>query len=79
MKIKVMGKVHREGISKKTNKAYNYNQLHYLGYEPGVEGQAALTVYVDPSLYPYADIKIGGEYNVEYNARGYVIGFAPAS
>ena len=76
MKMKVLGKMHRAGTSRKTGNAYDFIQLHYLGKEPGVEGQAACTVNIDPGLLPYEDVKIGADYNVEYGPRGYVTGFS---
>ena len=77
MKIKVLGKAHREGVAKRTGNPYNCIQLHYLGKENGVEGQAACVLNLDPSMYPYDSIAIGKEYNVEFNQRGYVAEFAP--
>lgn len=49
MKIKVIGKAHREGVSKKSGNPYNFNQVHYNGPDRGVEGMAALTLNLDPS------------------------------
>lgn len=77
MKIKVLGKAHLEGVSKKTGNPYNFNQIHFLGKAPGVEGQAALTATLDPVAYPISSIVVGQEYNLEYNGRGYVVDFAP--
>ena len=77
MKIKVIGKAHRFGTSKKTGKDYDFLQLHYIGKERGVEGDAALTVTLDSELYPYDKIVVGGEYNVEYGRGGYVVNFEP--
>ena len=54
MKIKVIGKAHLEGKSKRTGKEYNFNQVHYTGPDRGVDGLAALTLTLDPSLIPYA-------------------------
>ena len=85
MKIKVIGKAHREGVAKKTGNPYNFNQIHYTGPDrgveddplPGVEGLAALVLNLDPSLIPYADIKLNAEYEVDFGPRGYVVGFTP--
>lgn len=77
MKIKVIGKAHLEGTSKKTGKPYNFNQLHYVGKAQGVEGDAALTMSLDPAFYSYAAIIVGGEYDVEFGPRGHVISFTP--
>lgn len=77
MKIKVYGKAHLEGTSKKTGRPYNLNQVHYLGKAPNVEGQSAETMFLDPAMYPIETIVVGMEYNVEWNNRGYVVGFEP--
>ena len=76
MKIKVYGKAHMEGVSKKTGNPYNFNQVHYLGKARGVEGQAAMTLMLDPKDYPIGSIVVGEEYNVEFDNRGYVVEFA---
>ena len=76
MRIKVYGKSHLEGIAKKTGNPYNFNQVHYLGKARNVEGQAALTLALDPREYPIDRIEVGKEYDVEFDQRGYVIGFS---
>ena len=78
MRIKVYGKSHLEGIAKKTGNPYNFNQVHYLGKARNVEGQAALTLALDPHDYPIDRIEVGKEYDVEFDQRGYVIGFTLA-
>ena len=75
MKIKVAGKAHLEGTSKRTGKGYNFNQVHYLGKAFGVEGQAACTLNLDPVQYPIASIMVGEKYNVEFDNRGYPVEF----
>ncbi len=77
MKIKVIGKAHLEGTSKKTGKPYNLNQLHYVGKAQGVEGDAAMTMPLDPTFCPYAAIIVGGEYDVEFGPHGRVMNFTP--
>ena len=44
----------------------------------GVEGQAALTLALDSFDYPIDRIKVGREYDVEFDNRGYVVAFAHA-
>lgn len=70
MKIKVLGKAHHKGHSKRTDRDYDFLQFHYLGTDPKVEGEAALTVSVDPNIIDFASVVIGGEYIVEYGPRG---------
>lgn len=77
MKIKVIGKAHLSGTSKRTGKDYDFIQVHYNGKARGVEGMAALTLTLDPKEYPLASIGVGSEYNVEFDNRGYIQEFAP--
>lgn len=77
MKIKVLGKFHMQGTSKKSGNPYNLNQIHYLGKARGVEGQSAETQFLDARDYPYDQIILGLEYNIEFDNRGYVVGFEP--
>lgn len=77
MRIKVFGKQHLEGVAKKTGNPYNFNQVHYLGKARNVEGQAALTLALDPIEYPLPSIIVGKEYDVEFDQRGYVVSFEP--
>ena len=79
MVIKVIGKAHLQGVSRRTNQPYNFNQVHFNGPAQGVEGVAAQVQALDPAIFPYDKIQLGGEYNIEYNARGYVVSFAPVS
>ena len=76
-KIKVIGKAHLEGKSKRIGKEYNFNQVHYTGPDRGVEGIAALTLSLNPVLISYDDIKLNAEYEVDFGPRGYVVVFRP--
>lgn len=78
MKIKVNGKAHRVGTSKKTGNPYDFIQLHYTAPDRGVEGLASLTVNIDSALYPYEKIIVGKEYFIEYGRSGYVVSFDAA-
>ncbi len=79
MKIKVIGKQHMEGTSKRTGQPYNFNAIHFNGPARGVEGLAAQTVNLDPSIYPFADVVIGAEYNLEFDQRGYCVSLLPVT
>ena len=79
MKIKVIGKAHLKGTSKKTGNPYDFIQVHYNGRAYGVEGVAALTLSLDPKDYPFADVVVGGDYNVEFDRRGYIVEFLPVT
>lgn len=78
MKIKVYGKAHLEGKSKKTGNPYNFNQIHYLAPARGVEGLAATTLNLDSAMYPLDRIVVNAEYLVEFDNRGYPVEFIPA-
>lgn len=77
MKVKIYGKAHLEGTSKRTGKPYNFIQVHYLSPARGVDGLAAQTLMLDPALHPLESIVVNGEYNVEFDNRGYPVEFFP--
>lgn len=79
MVIKVIGKQHMEGTSKKTGQPYNFNSFHFIAPARGVEGMAAQTVNLDPAIYPYGEVVIGREYELDFDQRGYCISFQPVS
>lgn len=78
MKIKVIGKAHLQGTSKRTGAPYNFIQVHYNGPARGVIGDAALTVNLDPSMVNFDSIVVPGDYSVEFDQRGYPVSFGPA-
>ena len=77
MKIKVIGKAHLKGTSKRTGNSYDFIQVHYNGPAQGVVGTAALTVNLDPTKINFDSIMVPGDYNVEFDQRGYPVEFAP--
>ncbi len=79
MKINVIGKAHSQGTSKRTGNSYNFIQVHYNGPARNVVGLAAMTLSLDPSMVPFDSIVVPGDYNVEFDNRGYPVTFASAS
>jgi len=79
MKIRVIGKAHFLGTSKRTGKSYDFIQVHYNGPARDVVGLAAMTLSLDPAMVDYHNIMVPGDYNVEFDNRGYPVAFAPAS
>lgn len=81
MKITVTGKAHMQGTSKKTGNPYNFIQLHYNGPARNVVGLGAMTVNIDPSMARYDAITVPGDYNIEFDHRGFPVEFSaiPAS
>ena len=78
MKIHVVGKLHLKGTSKKSGNPYDFIQVHYLGKAPGVEGQAALTLNLDPTDHSYASIKVPADYIAGFDGKGFIVDFYPA-
>ena len=77
MKIKIVGKAHLQGTSKKTGKPYNFIQLHYLGRAYGVIGEAALTAALDPDLVDFDKLPVPSEAVLEFDGKGYPVEFTP--
>lgn len=77
MIVKVEGKEHREGVSK-AGKNYNFNNVHFLARQRGVEGMAAVSKIVDTAVISYEDILVGQHYDLELDLGGNIIGMHPA-
>ena len=77
MKVRIIGKVHREGVSKKSGRPYDFIELHYTGPAHGVIGEAALTKTIDPSLFNFDELAVPAEYQIEYDSTGAVVSLAP--
>lgn len=77
MKVKIVGKQHMKGTSKKSGTPYDFYALYCLGKSSRVEGQICITVNVRPEDSPYADAVVGSDYNLEYDQNGYLADFAP--
>lgn len=75
MKIHVEGKAHLKGTSRRTGNDYDFVQVHYLGKARGVDGFAAKTLNLDPKDYPLESIRVGADYECEFDERGYCIAF----
>lgn len=78
MKIIVLGKTQRSGVSKKTGKDFCGNIVYYSTPEEGIEGAIVSDVWLDPNKYPLSDIAVGKTYNLEYEKTGFVRLFALA-
>ena len=76
-KVMVIGKEHREGISKKTGKPYSINVAYYTGEKPGVNGVVGFDTVIGLDLCSYENIQIGKYYLLEFDNRGFVLSFKP--
>ncbi len=79
MIIKVIGKRHFKGTSRRTGNDYDFNSVFFLGKVDNGEGQRGDSVNLDPAMFPYEDIAIGGLYDIEYGPYGRVVDFRRAS
>lgn len=77
MKIKVYGKAHLFGTSKKTGNKYDFIQLHCLIPQRGVVGEAAKVVTVSPDLVNFDSIIVGKSCSVEVDFDGRVFSCVP--
>lgn len=77
MKIKVYGKSHLIGTSKKTGNKYDFIQLHCLVSSRGVEGEAAKVVTVSPDIVNYDSIIVGKCCSFEVDFDGRVVSCVP--
>ena len=78
MKVKVVGCVHRKGVSKKTGKEFNacfvsvtYPQKDYVGLK-------AEELYISMETLGGVIPEPGKEYNLEYNRSGFIDSFTPS-
>ena len=77
MKVKVYGKAHLFGTSKKTGNKYDFIQIHCLVPARGVEGEAAKVVSVYPDMVNYDSIIVSKSCSVEVDFDGHVLSCVP--
>ena len=75
MKAVVLGKEYASGTSKKTGKPFAATVVHVSFKKNKVEGQAVDSVWLDPVSYPVESILVGKTYDIDRDARGFVVGF----
>lgn len=78
MIINVVGKERFRGTSKKTGNPYDFINIYYIGAARGVEGYRSESLMLDPKEFDYDVIRVGSDYQVDFDRRGYCIGFRAA-
>lgn len=73
MIVKIEGKEHRQGTSRKTGRDYDFFVLHFVAPQAGVEGNAAVQKIVDPSIMDYDKILVGLYYELTPDLNGSII------
>lgn len=76
MRIELVGKVHRSGVSKKSGNPYDFIELHVVLPKRGVIGKAAQTVTTDAAVCPF-DQLIPGVYDAEFDNNGNLLSLVP--
>lgn len=77
MKVVVLGKEFASGTSKKTGKDFAATVAHVAYKKARCEGQCVESVWLDPVLYPMEKVEVGKTYDIDRDARGFVVGFEP--
>lgn len=76
MIVEIIGKQHREGVSLKTGKEYNFNVVYFIGPDRGVIGAKGQEVILDSDLYSLESIEVGDRYDIQFGPRGVVQNFS---
>lgn len=76
MIIKLIGKSHRQGISKTSNKQYDFYELHIAVPAQGVVGEAAETKTIDAGFCDF-DKLVLGVYDADFDTRGRLLSLKP--
>ena len=76
MTVKIIGKSHRKGVSKKGND-YDFNVVYFVGPDRGVTGMKGLEAILDPVSYPLDSIHVGSDYELEWGPGGSLVSFKP--
>ena len=79
MKVTVVGKRHLSGTSRKTGNPFNNSVVYVTCPQSGVDDLTVDSLWLDANQYPIDTIKIGSTYDVDRDARGYIVGFAPVN
>jgi hypothetical protein len=77
--MKIIGAIERHGISKKTGRPYDLTIATAIhpDLRPGAFGSKVEEITLNANTYPAESIKINSTYMVDYDSRGYCIGFEP--
>lgn len=76
MKVTVVGKSHRAGISKQ-GKDYDFTTLmaeYFMRANDDNDGVQVDRINVDARMMPYALIVVGATYDLDFDRKGYLLG-----
>lgn len=75
MDIRIIGKEELKGVGKNSGKPYHFYVCYYMAENRYVEGYRGERFQLDPKFCPYDQIRLGSTYRVDFDQRGYVVGF----
>lgn len=78
MVVKVYGKQHCQGVSKKSGKNYDFYNLHLLVKDRNVDGLACCVKMVDPSVISFDNILVNQQYDLQTDFNGNIVSISPA-
>lgn len=76
MVIKLFGKVHRKGTSKKSGEPYDFIELHMAAPKSGVIGEGAERKIVDGTFCNFDKLTLG-VYDADFDADGNLLSLKP--
>lgn len=76
MKVSVIGKFRKKGVSRKTGELYDICNVYVTHPLKGAEGLVSERVSLNPELYDYDGIQIGKSYNLDYDSNGFMMDFS---
>ena len=76
MKVTVIGKFRKQGVSRKTGEVYDICNVYVTHPLRGAEGLVSERVSLNPTQYDFDGIQIGKSYNLVYDANGYLMDFS---
>lgn len=77
MNVVICGKVHRQGTSR-AGRDYDFNEIHFLAPQRGIEGLAAVTKIVGKDVIAYDKILVQQSYDLEIDLQGNIISMRPS-
>lgn len=78
MIVKLEGKQHLKGVSRRTGSPYDFITIHFLQKSANVDGLAAMTKNISPSIVDYDRLIVGQHYDFQTDLDGNIITVVPA-
>lgn len=75
MKVHVIGKEFKSGVSKKSGNPYEFSVVYLAFPKLGVDGYAVGEVSLNSQVCAYGSIKMDKDYDLQRDFQGRIIGF----